>query len=130
MVDGDLWGKSRLLMEEARRDLDAGCPNKAVSASYFAVRMAAESLLRGLRTRKDDKVANALKRLLEPTLGEERAGEIRNSFLRLFSLRKAADHTPRVFSLEEAREIVREAEAVLVTLEAVRRGPRRIGPGE
>lgn len=121
-MDRDLWEKSRLLMEEARRDLDAGCPNKAVSASYFAVRMAAESLLRGLRTRKDDKVANALARMLEPALGEERAAEVRVSFLRLFSLRKAADHTLRIFSEEEAREIVEEAERVLATLEAVRRG--------
>ena len=125
-MDRDLWEKSKLLMEEARRDLDAGCPNKAVSASYFAVRMAAESLLRGLRTKKDDKVANALARLLEPVLGEERARNVRNSFLRLFSLRKAADHTPRVFSAEEAREVVEEAERILAILEAARSG----GPPE
>ncbi len=34
--------RSRRLLEEAVRDLEISCYNKAASASYFAVRMLAE----------------------------------------------------------------------------------------
>ncbi len=60
----DLRRKSDRLMEEAVRDLECGCYNKAVSAAYFSVRMLAEHMMPGLRTSKDDKIANALKRML------------------------------------------------------------------
>ena len=38
--------RSRRLLEEAIRDLEISCYNKAASASYFAVRMLAEEILR------------------------------------------------------------------------------------
>lgn len=41
--------KSKVLIEEALRDLEHGSYNKAVSASYFAVRLLVEHLLRGLK---------------------------------------------------------------------------------
>jgi hypothetical protein len=56
--------RSRRLLEEAVRDLEISCYNKAASASYFAVRMLAEETLRQLGEhipRRDDKLANAIK---------------------------------------------------------------------
>jgi len=55
---------SKKLLEEAAKDLEIGCYNKAASASYFAVRKASETLLMILGEavpRRDDKLANAIK---------------------------------------------------------------------
>ena len=95
--------KSDVLMEEALKDLEVGCYNKAVSAAYFSVRAAVEHLLPGLRTSKDDKIANALKRVLRRELGDEGAEEARGKFLALFEARKVADHRPKSMEEEEAR---------------------------
>ncbi len=112
-MPGDLERKSRRLEEEALEDLRVGCFNKAVSAAYFAVRLAAESRLRGLRTRRDDKIANALARLLVRTLGEEGAERVRKEYLALFEARKLADHRPYQFSREEAELLISKARELL-----------------
>ena len=77
---------------------------RPVSAAHFSVRMLVESLLTELRTRRDDKIANALGR----KLGEE----ARMDFLFLFERRKEADHRSEIFGEEEAREIISRAEAL------------------
>ncbi|RDD53293.1 MAG: HEPN domain-containing protein [Candidatus Korarchaeota archaeon NZ13-K] len=97
--------KALILMREAERDLGTGNYNKAVSASYFAVRMVAELLLRDLRTRKDDKIANALGRVM----GEDSRREL----MYLFERRKEADHRDRVFTREEAEDVVSRARSLL-----------------
>ncbi len=114
----NLREKARILMNEALRDLECGCYNKAVSAAYFAVRLLAESKLMGLRTRKDDKIANALYRLLL-RLGEEEAEWIRRSFMKLFEARKMADHTSVSFNREEAKSLVRLAMELVERIEEV-----------
>ena len=95
--------RSDLLMEEAARDLEVGCYNKAVSAAYFSVRLLAESLLK-MRTRRDDKIANALRRRLELAIGRWEAERVRREFLALFEARKRADHRADIFGREEAVE--------------------------
>jgi len=102
--------KAEVLLEEAKIDLENKCFNKAVSASYFAVRLLAESFLPALMTTKDDKIANALFREVERRSGKEKAYYIRSEFLYLFNERKKADHRPDLFKEEEARGIVRRAE--------------------
>ncbi len=67
--------KSKVLIEEALRDLKHGSYNKAVSASYFTVRLLVEHLLRDLRTSKDDKIANALRRHLEGKVDRENSSQ-------------------------------------------------------
>lgn len=106
----DLRSKSDELMMESLRDLEVGCYNKAVSASYFSVRLAAESVLKGLTTRKDDKIANALRTILSVKLGRERAEEFRSAYMSLFEARKIADHRPQSFQREEAEYYVKLAE--------------------
>ncbi len=57
------WAKALTLLDEAERDLAAGCYNKAASAAYFAARMATELLVaarQGNVPRRDDKLANVL----------------------------------------------------------------------
>ncbi len=54
--------KAEVLLREARMDVEHGSYNKAVSASYFPLRLTVEHLIRGLLTTKDDKIANALYR--------------------------------------------------------------------
>jgi len=103
--------KARILLSEAREDLRHGSYNKAVSASYFAVRLATEHFIT-IRTSKDDKIANALYRKLKEVLGEEKAEQIRLDFLELFNLRKYADHRGVLFD-EEAWEIVKLAESLM-----------------
>jgi len=105
----DLLKKSEKLIEEAVKDLEMGCYNKAVSAAYFSVKMTTEHLLKGLRTTKDDKVANALKRLLLVKVGEKKAEIVRRRFLALFEARKLADHRPRMLTEEEAEKFVKMA---------------------
>ena len=56
--------KAMRLMKQAKVDLENGCYDKAVSAAYFSVRMLSETYLKGLRTRRDDKIANALATIL------------------------------------------------------------------
>ncbi len=105
--------KSRVLMEEAEKDLEHGSYNKAVSASYFATRLLVEHLIRGLKTSKDDKIANALQRRLEERIGEERARDIKERYLKLFMRRKIADHKPYLFSKDEAEWTVLEAKRLM-----------------
>jgi len=64
--------KAKKLLEEAETDIKFGNYNKAVSASYFSVRLVAEHYIRDLRTTKDDKIANALKKSLMKKLGEKK----------------------------------------------------------
>ncbi len=78
----DKLTKSEVLLKEAWVDLESGCYNKAVSASYFAVRLAVEHYI-PINTSKDDKIANALKRKLEGLVGD-RAGDFRWRYLKLF----------------------------------------------
>ncbi len=111
--------KSKRLEEEALEDIRVGCYNKAVSAAYFAVRLAAESKLRGLRTRRDDKIANALARVLSRTLGEGGAELVRREYLSLFEARKLADHRPYLFSREEAEDVVSRARKLLRVIEEI-----------
>ena len=78
-------------MEEAIKDLEVMCYNKAASASYFAVRMLAEEILRALGEnipRRDDKLANAIRN----------KGLVREAtaMATLYSLRKKADYEARV----------------------------------
>jgi len=88
--------KSKKLLEEAIKDLDIMCYNKAVSASYFAIRMIAEEILRALGEKipkRDDKLANAIKN----------KGLIREAIAMasLYALRKKADYEAGI-SKEEA----------------------------
>ena len=108
--------KSRRLMDEALMDLIVGCYNKAVSAAYFAVRLAAESKLRGLKTKKDDKIANALARLLSRSLGREASERTRSEYLSQFEARKLADHRPYSFEREDAERQVMRAKELLRTI--------------
>ncbi len=122
----DAVEKARVLMAEAESDLTCGNYNKAVSAAYFAVRMLAEAHLPGLRTTKDVKIANALRRSLEPLIGKRQAREAAKKFLELFTERKRADHRPHLFGGEEAARLLREARELsdLIVRELGRRGGR------
>ncbi len=120
----DLRGKSDVLWDEALKDLDVGCYNKAVSASYFSVRLAAESVLKGLKTSKDDKIANALERVLSKKLGEKEAKEVKNRYMGLYAARKLADHRAFSFNRELASsyvEIAGELRKVILSLVGVDR---------
>ncbi len=97
--------KAEVLLWEALKDLEVGCYNKAVSASYFAVRLMAESFLKGLTTTKDDKIANALGRSLGPKVREE--------MLWLYEERKKADHRPYLFDKERASLAVKKSSELI-----------------
>ncbi len=81
--------KANVLFEEALKDLEIGCYNKAVSAAYFSVRLMAEVLLKDIKTTKDDKIANAIGRILGKNFKEET--------MWLYEERKKADHRPFFF---------------------------------
>jgi len=112
--------KAEILLREAKEDLKHECYNKAVSASYFAVRLFVESFLPGLMTRRDDKVANALFREIERRTGREKAEEIKSNYLFLFDQRKKADHRADIFG-KEAEEIVAMAERLMREIEEILR---------
>ncbi len=67
--------KAMRLMNQAKVDLENGCYDKAISASYFSVRMLSEIYLKGIKTRRDDKIANAL--------GRKLGDQVRLEYLRL-----------------------------------------------
>ncbi len=109
--------KAKILLSEASEDLRHGSYNKAVSASYFAVRLTAEHFL-PIRTSKDDKIANALYRKLREVVGEERARQVRIDFLEMFAWRKYADHRGVLFDREDAEaavELARELMDLMVS---------------
>ncbi len=62
--------KVRDIAERSEKEVEAGCYNKAVSAAYFSVRLTAESML-DIKTKRDDKIANAVRRLLEEVVAKE-----------------------------------------------------------
>ena len=93
--------KGEVLFEEARRDLEIGCYNKAVSAAYFSVEAFANVLLfikrqktRGFRSR-----VNVIRSLL----GEE-VGEIMEN---LHRKRSEADHYEKIMTREDAEEAIK-----------------------
>ncbi len=88
-------------MKEAEDDFKRGNYDKAISASYFAVRMLAEIFLKDLKTKKDDKIANALGRALNES--------VRRDFMYLFEKRKEADHRDKIFRMDEAEDILNRA---------------------
>jgi len=108
--------KSRVLMGEARKDVEIGCYGKAVSAAYFALRMAVERYLERLGapfSKKDDKLANTMR-----SLGLK---EVSYAMRVLFQARKRADHGSKFFTRREAEELVAMAEeAWRRVLEALR----------
>ncbi|MDT7891957.1 MAG: HEPN domain-containing protein [Thermoproteota archaeon] len=80
--------KADTLINEAEIDIKNKCFNKAVSASYFAVRKEIELLARSLRSaipKKDDKLINILK-----YLGKE---ELAVQAFYLYERRKDADYS-------------------------------------
>ncbi len=107
--------KSEVLFEEARKDLEMGCYNKAVSAAYFSVRLMAEALIGDIRTTKDDKVANALGRLL--------GRDARESMMWLFGERKRADHRPYFFDESTATLAIEVAKELLERMKGKMKGP-------
>ncbi|MCD6244989.1 MAG: HEPN domain-containing protein [Candidatus Korarchaeota archaeon] len=100
--------KALRLLKEAEEDLRIGCYDKAVSSAYFSVRMMAELYLKDTKTRKDDKLANAL--------GRKLGDEVRKEFLFLFEMRKEADHRDKIFSQSEADKILRRAKRIFNVL--------------
>jgi len=107
MQSGDSWlklKKAEKLLEEAEKDLEVGCFNKAVSASYFAVRLAAEAMLKGVITTKDDKIANAVGRVL--------GSDVREEIMWIYEERKKADHRPFFFDEKRASLVFGKASEV------------------
>ncbi len=113
--------KSYVLLREVEEDLKHGSYNKAVSASYFAVRLFVEYYI-PIKTTKDDKIANALYRTLKQRLGERKAKEMKEIYLNLFQRRKVADHRPYLFSKEEAEEVLKNARELVKELKGVLSG--------
>ncbi|MEM1658296.1 MAG: HEPN domain-containing protein [Candidatus Jordarchaeales archaeon] len=98
--------KSKVLLDEAKRDIEVGCYNKAVSAAYFALRMVVERYLDSLGaqySKKDDKLANTIQ-----SLGMK---DVAYAMRVLFQARKRADHGDKLFTLEEAKDLLSMAES-------------------
>ncbi len=111
---------SEKLLEEAAKDLEIGCYNKAASASYFAVRKASETLLRILGEiipRRDDKLANAIK--------YKGLTEVSEILRILYQARKEADYGEGVTE-EEARASVEMARKAI---EIIKRFISLVGRG-
>ncbi len=92
--------KVMTLLWEAETDIKAGCYNKAVSASYFSLRMAVELYFQSRRliySTKDDKMARLL-----INIGLEDVGR---DLFRKYVLRKEADHRSKLFTEEEALKV-------------------------
>jgi uncharacterized protein (UPF0332 family) len=111
--------KTDTLINEAEVDLKERCFNKAVSASYFAVRMEIEVLANKLRLtvpRRDDKLINILKYLGMDELAEE-------AFY-LYQRRKDADYgeieideATATYCLNIAKKIIEKLREFLDSLE-------------
>ncbi len=111
--------KSEVLLKEAKKDLEHGSPNKAVSASYFAVRLFVEHVIPDLLTSKDDKIANALYREVKRRANEEVAKRLKDVYMTLYTYRKMADHRETLFELEESKEIVKMAESLILEIKRI-----------
>jgi len=110
-VSNRLREKALLLLKEAQKDSDIACYNKAVSAAYFAARMATESFLaervRHL-PRRDDKLANVLRNLGFESLGA--------TLMELYQLRKRADYGEKSMNEEDSRRAIRYAKTLIEKL--------------
>ena len=93
--------KILLLLEEAQKDTNMKYYNKAVSAAYFAARMAAESFIAERMKhlpKRDDKLANILR-----NLGFESLSSI---LMELYNLRKKADYGERFMSEKDSEKAI------------------------
>ena len=102
---------SRKLLEEAVKDLEIGCYNKAASASYFAARILAEEILKTLKEpipRRDDKLINSIRN----------KGLINEAIILgiLYQYRKRADHQASI-EREEAEIAVRKSIEIIESME-------------
>jgi uncharacterized protein (UPF0332 family) len=101
--------KAKYLLLQAKRDLEIGCFDKAVSAAYMAARMGAEVLLRTLGQRdvprRDDKLANSISNL---GMGKEGA-----LLMELYEARKRADYSSEFTDGKLAEKYVEISEMML-----------------
>lgn len=103
--------KALLLFQEAEKDLEMRCYNKAVAAAYFSARMAVEAFLKSKvkhLPRRDDKLANTLKSLGYAQLAEK--------LLLLYEQRKKADYGDKAMSKTESVSALSHAKEILETL--------------
>lgn len=110
-MSNKLRERALLLLKEAQKDSDIQCYNKAVSAAYFAARMATESFLAEKvqhLPRRDDKLANVLR-----NVGLESLASI---LMELYQLRKNADYGERVMSIEDSGRAVTKAKTLIEKL--------------
>ena len=103
--------KYRKLLEEAIKDLEVECYNKAASAAYFASRMLVEEILDALGERiprRDDKLINAIRN----------KGYKKEAFYleTLYELRKRADYAASI-DRNQAHKSVKLSKEVIESLE-------------
>jgi len=106
--------KGDLLFEEALKDLENKCFNKATGGFYFASRWFAEGLLvklGGPIPRRDDKLANAIE-----DVGAAASAECLRT---LYSLRLKADYSELSVTPEEAKHVKEIAEKALEELKGL-----------
>nr|MDO8081766.1 HEPN domain-containing protein [Candidatus Freyarchaeota archaeon] len=110
-MSNKLREKALLILKEAQKDSEIKCYNKAVSAAYFATRMATESFLANRiqnLPRRDDKLANVLRNLGFAPLADK--------LLLLYEQRKKADYGERIMNKKDSEDAILYAETLLTKL--------------
>ncbi len=109
----DYLRKAKIMLKEAEEDLNIGCYNKAVSASWFAV----ESLLRAIVLKKrkpmperPNKLISLIHRLLYTEHPDKK--HLAHIISSLYEKRKRADHRETLFNRIHAMKSLSQAESI------------------
>lgn len=107
--------KSEILFEEAKKDIEIGNYNKAISAIYFSIRKELNDVLESMNLsvpRRDDKLANVLKHL-----GFNEESEY---FMMLYELRKKADYSNELVNKEDIEEALKMYYKILSAIRTIK----------
>ncbi|MGQ4892003.1 MAG: HEPN domain-containing protein [Candidatus Njordarchaeia archaeon] len=99
--------KGEVLFDEASKDLEIGCYNKAVSAAYFSVEAFANALF--FIKRQKTKGFRGRVNVIKSLLGDD-VGEIMEN---LHMKRNEADHYEKIMAKEDAEEAIKASKRLI-----------------
>ena len=106
--------KSTILLNEAKKDLEIGCYNKAISASWFAIEAILRALLLFLRKpmmERPGALIGQIQRIFNHTYPDYKF--LLPQIHSIYEKRKRADHRETLYGEKDAELVVRAAEEII-----------------
>ena len=112
--------KSIVLIEEARKDLEIGCYNKAISASWFAIEILLRALLLFLgkpMMERSGALIGQVQRIFSHSYPDYKS--LLPKIHSIYEKRKRADHREIIYGRKEAEEVVKAAKEIIQRIKQI-----------